>query len=236
MHLADSANFKGVTSNKLCNSSTGSCFESPNDTIHVTVVPNAKIKTMPRNLSNLLIISILILATISFIIKPDETIIYPISSFLIFATLFVDFYITKLKIKNGSFLRIGKKKSKIWHSVMLLVIGILWVLFPTFFPDSSTQQWKGIDSIIFLGIVYVLASVFRIVNYTILIKERNIAFCEFMNQSEWSISKIDQVLIKNNNVSFYKNDRKKEFIIDDNELPKLKQFLIEKFKEKLIID
>ena len=37
VHLADSANFKGVTSNKLCNGLTGSCFESPNDTIHVTV-------------------------------------------------------------------------------------------------------------------------------------------------------------------------------------------------------
>ncbi len=38
VHLADSANFKGVTSNKLCNGSTGLCFESPNDTIHVTVI------------------------------------------------------------------------------------------------------------------------------------------------------------------------------------------------------
>ena len=37
VHLADSAKFKGVTSNKLCSGSTGKCFESPNDTIHVTV-------------------------------------------------------------------------------------------------------------------------------------------------------------------------------------------------------
>jgi len=37
VHLADSANFKSVTSNKLCNGLTGSCFESPNDTIHVNV-------------------------------------------------------------------------------------------------------------------------------------------------------------------------------------------------------
>jgi hypothetical protein len=37
VHLADSANFKGVTSNKLCSGLTGLCFESPNDTIHVTV-------------------------------------------------------------------------------------------------------------------------------------------------------------------------------------------------------
>lgn len=37
VHLADSANFMGVTFNKLCNGLTGSCFESPNDTIHVTV-------------------------------------------------------------------------------------------------------------------------------------------------------------------------------------------------------
>ncbi len=37
MHLADSANFKGVTSNKLCGVLTSACFESPNDTIHVTV-------------------------------------------------------------------------------------------------------------------------------------------------------------------------------------------------------
>jgi len=41
VHLADSANFKGVASNKLCNGLTGLCFESPNDTIHVTVVQNA---------------------------------------------------------------------------------------------------------------------------------------------------------------------------------------------------
>ena len=36
VHLADSTNFKGVTSNKRCSGLTGSCFESPNDTIHVT--------------------------------------------------------------------------------------------------------------------------------------------------------------------------------------------------------
>lgn len=38
VHLADSANFKGVIYNKLCSGSTGLCFESPNDTIHVTVM------------------------------------------------------------------------------------------------------------------------------------------------------------------------------------------------------
>jgi hypothetical protein len=42
VHLADSANFKGITPNKLCSGLTGSCFESPNDTIHVTVVFHAK--------------------------------------------------------------------------------------------------------------------------------------------------------------------------------------------------
>jgi hypothetical protein len=42
VHLADSANFKGVASNKLCNGLTGLCFESPNDTIHVTVVHHNK--------------------------------------------------------------------------------------------------------------------------------------------------------------------------------------------------
>ena len=38
VHLADSANLKCVTSNKHCSGLTGSCFESPNDTIHVTVM------------------------------------------------------------------------------------------------------------------------------------------------------------------------------------------------------
>jgi len=37
VHLADSANFKGVTSNERCSGLTGLCFEAPNDTIHVTV-------------------------------------------------------------------------------------------------------------------------------------------------------------------------------------------------------
>ena len=36
VHLADSAKFKGVTFNKICVSLKGSCFQSPNDTIHVT--------------------------------------------------------------------------------------------------------------------------------------------------------------------------------------------------------
>lgn len=42
VHLADSAKFEGVTSNKLCSGLTGSCFESPNGTIHVTVVRHTK--------------------------------------------------------------------------------------------------------------------------------------------------------------------------------------------------
>lgn len=42
VYLADSANFKVVTFNKRCSGSTGSCFEAPNDTIHVTVVGNFK--------------------------------------------------------------------------------------------------------------------------------------------------------------------------------------------------
>ena len=37
VHLADSADFKGAASNKICIGLKGSCFESPNDTIHVTV-------------------------------------------------------------------------------------------------------------------------------------------------------------------------------------------------------
>jgi hypothetical protein len=42
VHLADSANLEVVTSNKLCGGLTGLFFESPNDTIHVTVVKHAK--------------------------------------------------------------------------------------------------------------------------------------------------------------------------------------------------
>lgn len=42
VHLADSADFKGIASNKPCNGLTGSCFESPNDTIHVTVTAKCK--------------------------------------------------------------------------------------------------------------------------------------------------------------------------------------------------
>ena len=38
VHLADSADFEGVTFNKRCYGLIGSCFESPNDTIHVTVL------------------------------------------------------------------------------------------------------------------------------------------------------------------------------------------------------
>ncbi len=43
VHLADSANFKGVASYELCSGSTCSCFESPNDTIHATVELNLSV-------------------------------------------------------------------------------------------------------------------------------------------------------------------------------------------------
>jgi len=42
VHLADSANFKGITSNKQCSGLTGSCFVMPNDTIHVTVMHHSR--------------------------------------------------------------------------------------------------------------------------------------------------------------------------------------------------
>ena len=42
MHLADSANLKGVKSKKLCSGSTVADFKSPNDTIHLTVVRHYK--------------------------------------------------------------------------------------------------------------------------------------------------------------------------------------------------
>jgi hypothetical protein len=47
VHLADSANYKVVTFNKLCTGLTGLCFEMPNDTIHVTVTSKPK-KTRPE--------------------------------------------------------------------------------------------------------------------------------------------------------------------------------------------
>jgi hypothetical protein len=34
VHLADIADFKGSTFNKLCSGLIAMCFESPNDTIH----------------------------------------------------------------------------------------------------------------------------------------------------------------------------------------------------------
>jgi len=45
VYLADSANIEGVAINELCRSLTGSCFESPNDTIHVTVSGHAATET-----------------------------------------------------------------------------------------------------------------------------------------------------------------------------------------------
>jgi hypothetical protein len=56
VHLADSANLKGVTSNKLCSVLTGLYFESPNDTIHVTVTSNKYQSQQSRNISENLVV------------------------------------------------------------------------------------------------------------------------------------------------------------------------------------
>ena len=41
-HLADSANFKGITFNKLCSGLTGKCFDMPNDFIYLMLVASVK--------------------------------------------------------------------------------------------------------------------------------------------------------------------------------------------------
>ena len=50
VHLADSANLKDITFNKLYSGLTDWCFESPNDTIHLTVKVHRR-----NNVKNLLI-------------------------------------------------------------------------------------------------------------------------------------------------------------------------------------
>jgi hypothetical protein len=60
VHLTDSANFKFVTSNKLCNGLIGSCFKSPNDTIHLTftlIKKNSIIMIINAALERFLLIS-----------------------------------------------------------------------------------------------------------------------------------------------------------------------------------
>ena len=86
VHLADSANIKGVTPNKRCSGLTGLCFESPNDTIHVTVsgkrCVNCKIINKNRTMNcKVLIILILFIVPISLTaqieyITEDENNIY----------------------------------------------------------------------------------------------------------------------------------------------------------------
>jgi len=54
VHLADSANIKGITSNKLCSGLTGLCFDSPNDTIHVTVICHSALINTINNVFKIL--------------------------------------------------------------------------------------------------------------------------------------------------------------------------------------
>jgi len=46
VYLADSADFKDGTFSKHCSALTGSGFESPNDTIHVTVTAKQQEKQL----------------------------------------------------------------------------------------------------------------------------------------------------------------------------------------------
>lgn len=52
VQLADCADFKGCAFNRLCSGLTVSCFESPTDTIHVTVMGNLRqVRTIPERCS-----------------------------------------------------------------------------------------------------------------------------------------------------------------------------------------
>lgn len=163
----------------------------------------------------------------------DKAIIFPILYGILLFTLTIDFISNRLKIKSGRHIKIGKNKSEIWTSVIVFTIGIIMIIIGLLF--KSSWNWNGFDSKFFWGLLFVTTSIFRYDDSLIIIKEKTIQFNEFLNKSEWKISKIEKAEIDKNNVRFEQKEKTIELTIEESEISTLTQILTKKMNDRLTI-
>lgn len=189
---------------------------------------------MSRIKINVIIIIIGVFSTIGFFLVENETILLPISTILILVTLLTEFLNNAIKIKSGVYLKAGKNSGEKWTVIMFFGIG-LFLIIVGIFRTNTNLYWKGIDSNMCIGVLFIFTFLFRSDNFQLLIKRKSVYFNRYMDKAEWKLSHIDKIVFNDNNIIFTKGNKQKEILIEnDQEFIKARKFLSDNFSEKII--
>ena len=178
-----------------------------------------------------------LLATIGFFLDSIESIVLPLTTILFLFILLIDFILTRKKIKNGEYMKIGaNRKNSLRNTILISVFGIIWIILGIFRANSSIN-FLGIDINCYSGFIFVVYGFLKIENYVILIRNNEISFIDDIESISWRISKIEKVIIKNMTIAFTKKGTTEEYVANNPvELVNITSFLKNKFKDKLIIE
>lgn len=152
---------------------------------------------------------------------------------LILILSLIDLIITKHRIKNDSYLKIGRTQKWIRRRIEPFIVGLLLIVFGLF----ESYQDKELTLII-LGFFVIIYSVLIFDNFFFIIKKNTLLFAVSGVTYEWKCAKINIVEFKGKHVNFKK--KKTLFNYDlsefsDLQFAAIKDKIVDKMKEKVIV-
>ena len=161
-----------------------------------------------KTIHRFLLLGVIILGFIilSCKIKHDSLIYNLLMIIVLFVFLFIDYFITKYKIKSGLYIKIGNGKRNIWNCISQIIIFVLLIIICSFdIVGHSFEEIHYFDFVFLLMILF--GFIFDYFNFTLLIKEKTIAINCSGIKEEWKLSKIDKVVNNKNILNFYKKTK-----------------------------
>lgn len=168
----------------------------------------------------------------------DSDLKFLITSCIAYLCYLYDYFSYRYKVLKGKLLVIGRNpdtKSNFYIGFIGGFLFVIWVIF----DRNTTLSFFGLDSKLFLGVLYIIMSLIPINRKIVQISNKTMIYFKKIGWTEWSLSKIDSVLITNERLVFERGDEILEITIEENELATLnqiKEFLKPRMDDKLVIE
>ncbi len=144
----------------------------------------------------------------------------------------------RYKVIKGKLLVIGRNPNNKSNFYIGLIGGFLFLIWGVFTRNSSIS-FLGFKNEFYFGVLMILNSLMPIQKKIVQISNRTMTYFEFVGWTEWSLSKIDRVLITNERLVFERGNTSLEITIEEDELATLnqiKEFLKQKMDNKMVLE
>jgi len=162
--------------------------------------------------------------------------IFPSAIFLI--VIVVKYLRISIKIKNGSFVSIGRRKSRYYNLLIFAFIGALWVFTPYLKSEIVLTDDDTLQNIC-VGICWLFCGIYNYDKSFFLLKENSMIYDDFMYSGELRFKKINKLVYSDKSLFFMRRHYWKEINLDslsDAEIESVKTFLSNKLQERFVVE